>query len=326
MATTGDTSVPEGMSPDAAFAVLGNETRMQILQTLGDAEGPVSYSDLRRRSGLPQGGQFEYHLDRLVGHFVHKSDDGYSLRQPGRRVVQAVLSGAVTENSRIQRTGIDGNCWWCGGSIRMSYAQERMNLFCPDCDGTYGGLQGRRPDWFTRSEPDVPADLGYLGCLTLPPAGVTNRMPSDAYRVGWVWELLEYFAVSNGVCPRCGGSTEDRVSVCDRHDADDGPCPTCGNRQAIDHRVRCRTCTYRKESHYFHMLYRDTRFLSFLTDHGLSPLRAESIPELFERALPYEEEIVSTDPLRARLTVSVQGETVELTIDETMSVIETVRQ
>ncbi|MFB6206666.1 MAG: ArsR/SmtB family transcription factor, partial [Haloglomus sp.] len=88
---------PTALSPDEAFGVLGNETRIQILQTLGEADGPLSFTELRDRVGIRQGSQFNYHLDKLVGHFVRKTDDGYELRLAGRRVIYAVLSEAVTE-------------------------------------------------------------------------------------------------------------------------------------------------------------------------------------------------------------------------------------
>lgn len=85
----GDTT----LTPDDAFAVLGNETRLEILRSLSDADGPVSFSDLREHVGMRDSGQFNYHLDKLVGHFVTQADDGYALRQAGDRVIEAILSG-----------------------------------------------------------------------------------------------------------------------------------------------------------------------------------------------------------------------------------------
>jgi hypothetical protein len=87
----------ERLSPDDAFATLGNETRLGILQTLGRAGEDLSFSVLRDRVGVEDSGQFNYHLEQLVGHFVRKTEDGYQLRRAGRRVVEAVLSGAVTD-------------------------------------------------------------------------------------------------------------------------------------------------------------------------------------------------------------------------------------
>lgn len=40
------------LSPDDAFTVVGNDTRMEILQTLGEADQPLSFSELRERIGI----------------------------------------------------------------------------------------------------------------------------------------------------------------------------------------------------------------------------------------------------------------------------------
>jgi len=97
MSTGGDGADARTLPPDDAFAVLGNETRMEILRALGAADGPLAFSTLRERVGVRDSGQFTYHLDELTGHFVERSDEGYRLRRAGERVIEAVLSGAVTE-------------------------------------------------------------------------------------------------------------------------------------------------------------------------------------------------------------------------------------
>jgi DNA-binding transcriptional ArsR family regulator len=93
----------ETLSPDAAFATLGSETRFAVLRALAEADDAVSFSALRDRVGMADSGQFNYHLDRLVGHFVERADDGYRLAPAGERVAEAVLSGAVTERPRLPR-------------------------------------------------------------------------------------------------------------------------------------------------------------------------------------------------------------------------------
>jgi AcrR family transcriptional regulator len=86
--------------------VLSNETRLAILPALWETYDPhaernaVPFSELRDRVGIRQGGQFNYHLEQLLGHFVRKGDDGYKLRQAARHVVQAVLSGTARRTSR----------------------------------------------------------------------------------------------------------------------------------------------------------------------------------------------------------------------------------
>lgn len=95
MAAESDSGGPT-LPPDDAFSVLGNETRMEIIQELADASDRLPFSELRDRVGVSDSGQFNYHLDKLVGHFVEDTEDGYGLRRAGERVIEAVVSGAVT--------------------------------------------------------------------------------------------------------------------------------------------------------------------------------------------------------------------------------------
>ncbi|MEF8801746.1 MAG: helix-turn-helix domain-containing protein, partial [Halolamina sp.] len=115
MTTNADTSETM-LAPDDAFAVLGNETRMEILQTLGEADEPLPFSELRGRVGMRDSGQFNYHLGKLDGHFIKDTDGGYALGQKGSRVIEAVLSGAVTDTPVLDRTPVDMSCYCCGAT------------------------------------------------------------------------------------------------------------------------------------------------------------------------------------------------------------------
>jgi hypothetical protein len=45
----GDSEIP---SPDEAFAILRNEARIDIPETLGEADGPLSVAELRDAVGI----------------------------------------------------------------------------------------------------------------------------------------------------------------------------------------------------------------------------------------------------------------------------------
>jgi len=184
MTTDADKTEPM-LSPDNAFAVLGNETRMEILQTLGKADGALSFSELRDRVGMRDSGQFNYHLDKLVEHFVRQIDGGYDLRQAGRRVIEAVLSGAVTDAPVVERTPIDHSCHYCGASsIEVNYREEKVGTYCPECRGTYGGSD-------ESNVADLPSEQERLGYLHLPPAGVQERTPKEMLYAAAIWFLGE---------------------------------------------------------------------------------------------------------------------------------------
>lgn len=138
---TEDDSEDTLLSPDAAFAVLGNETHIHIIQTLSNVDAPVAFTDLRERDGVQDSGQFNYHLGQLEGHFVRKTGDGYVLRQAANRVVEAVLSGTVTETATLDPAEIPAPCPYCAANIEMSYREERMLLRCPECPGSFSGIE-----------------------------------------------------------------------------------------------------------------------------------------------------------------------------------------
>jgi DNA-binding transcriptional ArsR family regulator len=184
-------------SPTDAFALLGDETRVGILRALGEAAGPLSFSTLRERVGTRDSGRFNYHLDRLVGHFVARTDEGYTLRRVGERVVVAVQSGSVTATPELGPTLVDESCPFCGAQVGVHYREERLGVFCTECAGAYsGGGPADRPS--ATSGPDDGsgaagdrtaggdgddggeaavdvAEAGHLGTLFVPPAGVAAR-------------------------------------------------------------------------------------------------------------------------------------------------------
>jgi hypothetical protein len=80
------TSEPDS-SLAASFDLLGNETRLGIVQALLAAEPePLRFSDIRDEVGVRDTGRFNYHLGRLRGTLVEKSDEGYVLTPEGRRL------------------------------------------------------------------------------------------------------------------------------------------------------------------------------------------------------------------------------------------------
>ncbi len=79
------------MADDAtdALEVLGNEIRMATLRELAEADGPLSFTELRERVGVRDTGKFNYHLTKLCSYFVRETDGGYELGHAGSRVIAA---------------------------------------------------------------------------------------------------------------------------------------------------------------------------------------------------------------------------------------------
>ncbi len=308
---------PTGLSPDAAFALVADETRLEILRTLSGTEEPLAFSTLFERSEYETRSNFSYHLDKLEGHFIAKTESGYALRQAGRRVVEAIISGTMTEEPRVERAPVDEPCPFCGSSIEISYEQERVKMFCPACPGV-GDQDEPREELATE-----PATLGHIA---LPPSGVQGRTPEELFRAAQAWDNLDLLGDSAGVCARCAGTVEHSVTVCADHDVSGEVCERCGRRHAVLFEVDCVSCPNSKSGIAIVCLLASTELLSFVTDHGANPL----IPETYEVApgalADYEEEVRSVDPFRGTFTFTVEDERLTLTVDEHVSIVDAERK
>jgi hypothetical protein len=308
-----------GLSPDEAFAILADETRLGILRTLSAAGEPLSFSTLFERSEYDDSANFSYHLGKLEEHFVRRTDSGYALQQAGRRVVEAVIAGTVTESPVVERAPTDVPCPICSAPIEVSYRQERVEMYCSECPGLLRHENEEEP---VADEADM---FGHLGNMSLPPAGVHGRSPTELLHSAEAWKHLDVMADSAGFCSRCSGVIEHSVTVCEAHDGTDGICEQCDRRYAVLFEVACATCHYEKHGIAPAGLLGRTELLAFLTEHGGNPL----IPETFEVApgavANYDEEVLSLEPFRAAFTFTIGDDALTLTIDDTVSVVDVTR-
>jgi len=301
------------LSPDEAFAVLGDETRLQILQTLGEADKPLAFSALFDRIEYDDSSNFGYHLDKLVDHFVRKADEGYHLQQAGRRVVESVLSGAVTDDPVLAPSEIDRPCPFCSSPIEVGFQQERVEMHCTECPGLRGHAE---------SDENRFDEYGTLGYLLLPPAGIHGRTPPEVLRAAEIWTATEIQAVARGVCRRCSASVDHAVHACEAHDATDGRCDQCGQRFGARFAATCTNCIFDVEAPIAPHLAVHTDLMAFMIEHDIDPVS----PEAFD--FPYaavEETILSTDPFEARFTFTADDDTLTLTVDGDLSVVDVAR-
>jgi hypothetical protein len=291
---------------------------MEILRTLGEADRRLSFSELRDGVGIEDSGQFNYHLGKLTGHFVGKTEAGYGLRQAGHRVIEAVLSGAITDDPVLEPTPIDEPCLLCGGTTVVAYIREHLAHYCTECEGSYGV-----PD-------EVPGDgssegYGYLGGFPLPSAGIRGRSPAEMFRAATTWGGLELLAVANRVCPRCSAPLEDSREVCEAHDATGGHCEACGNRRPAQVEFQCTNCVYGLGGALVLALTAQSDLLSFLVEHGINPVSPTQQASYYAAVMDYEEEVHSVDPFEASLTFSLDGDELTLTVDDDLAVVGTKR-
>jgi hypothetical protein len=303
------------LSPNEAFSALGNETRIQILRELGAADDPLSFSELYDRVDVSDSAQFNYHLDKLLEHFVRKLDSGYALGPPGRRIIEAILSGAVTDDPELDRTPVADRCTTCGRQLEIQWQDGSIEIFCTDCHGRW------EQSWGRVGGPSEAPD-GYLGRLPFPPAGMQDRRPVDILQAAYLWTDLELLAVANNVCPRCAGPVETNISVCEDHDADDGPCSVCKTNYAARLTADCTNCIYATGCAAAWGTLPSPELLTFLFDHDINPLAPTSAHRLDTVLNEYDETVQSTDPFRATFEFTVDDDSLCLTVDESLEVLD----
>ncbi|WP_440008359.1 winged helix-turn-helix domain-containing protein [Halomicrococcus sp. SG-WS-1] len=304
-----------------AFSVLGNETRLAILLALWEAyepfeaENTVAFAELRKRVGMRDGSQFNYHLTQLVGHFVRHTDDGYELRRAGHKLVQSVIAGAGLDNPELDPTEVDRACPVCGAPTVVTYHDEWLFHVCTECEGRFGNR-----DQFPE---------GTLAGVNLNPAVVTDRKPEELLNAAFVRGTWNLQSAVEGVCAECSGPMEGWLHVCDDHGAE-GVCPNCDRRYEVMARFRCPVCKASGEyvPSCSWLVMHHPAVIAFYADHGV-PLQYDddsgSFQPRYRDVDPKEDidfELITTDPPRVRVTFQHEGAELELTLDENVNVID----
>jgi uncharacterized Zn finger protein len=307
--------VPDGsdLSPAEAFSILGNETRIGILQALWEADGPRTFAELRREVAPDDAGNFNYHLGKLTDHFVAGTDEGYELRLAGERVVRAVVAGTITDAPSLAPSTIDEQCAYCGSTVEMAYEGDTISVRCTDCGGVVG-----------REFPE-----GAYMHYGFPPAGLEGRTREAAVDAAHVLYDSKIAPMMKGVCPECAGRTDLGFDVCEEHDpGESGLCPACDARYEVWSVYECEHCGYSRTSALWFAALNHPAVIAFYHDHGLE----ETIP--FRKLTDdnaalvrgVSGTVVDTDPYRFRVTVPVGDERLVVGMDEHLDVVDVERQ
>ncbi|WP_435360542.1 DUF7351 domain-containing protein [Haloarchaeobius sp. DFWS5] len=168
---------------ESTVAALADETRLSVLRVLAanqretPADPAVGFADLRRTVGFEDSGNFSYHLDKLLGQYVHKTAEGYCLTHAGQSVASAVQSGVLaSEEPRAVETGYE--CPVCASPIVAR--------------GTTGGVA------FTCDDGHGLQELG------IPPSAL-DRGVDVVLRQASRKVLYQLTSVADDTCPECVG-------------------------------------------------------------------------------------------------------------------------
>ncbi|ELY41783.1 winged helix-turn-helix domain-containing protein [Natronorubrum tibetense] len=276
------------LDPADAFALIGNETRLAILEALWLADDrPVAFSELRREVGMRDSAQFNYHLQKLLGQFVVQTEDGYDFKHAGEKVVRSVIAGSFNEHPTIDPFPVEGSCVACGGPLEACYRDERLAIGCRDCEHGHG-------------------EYGF------PPGGLNNRTRDEVAAAFDQRVKHLHCLAADGVCPECSGRVESHVVE------DDDCC--LGATVRIDH--ECVQCGHTLCSAPGLRLLDHSQVVSFHRERGVS------LDERPYWTLPWcvSDEyttVVDRDPIRIRVRVPLEGDELRATLDEALTVLET---
>lgn len=274
------------VSPEDAFGALGSEHRISVLRTLLDAaeseDRGLSFSEIYDRVEIDSTSQLAYHLDRLAGVFVRKSEGVYTLTQAGDRVVRVVLSGTYSERPDFETTALDGTCPHCeSGDIVAEHREPFLAVACESCDET-------------------------LVTYNLPPAELRGRTNAEVLRSCNRRVHHEYAVALRGTCSLCGGVTDLTV---ERGGSDDPAAVTC-----VAECSRCRLVLYAPlEVRLLH----HPAVVSFYWGHGVdaADLPLWKLPEYVG-----DWDVAADETGGWEVTVRYGGESLRVAVDENLGV------
>ncbi len=227
------TAFDDPTATEEGFAELGNEVRLRVLRALSDAlrddDGLLSFSELRDRVGYEDDGNFGYHLKRLRGSFIRKTEQGYVLRARGLAVVGTIFAGTLAEGEH-QTATVDGECLFCDAPLLVEYSTGQLVVRCSHGHAVLSNIYPSEG----AGHGDLDQLVSIVGTMTaqqleLARDGVCSNCYGEMTPTIEVGEVMDYRF--RAACIRCGmqyttpvGMAFTRhptvVSFYDRHDRD----------------------------------------------------------------------------------------------------------
>lgn len=299
------------LRPDEAFALLGNEIRVGILQVLWDAfesgtgDNGLPYSTLFDRVDYDDSGNFSYHLEKLTGPFVRKTVDGYELTQAGINIVRAVVTGTVVDDPSFGPTRVDIGCPLCDAPVEVAYGEELITASCTRCEGALR--------WN--------GDAGFLYLGLVPPVFVEHRPVEEAFQAAITYTFHEIAAFHDDVCPHCASPVETTLDVCSDHSPGTRTlCPSCDRGHMAEVWMVCLTCKRSVFPPARGVVLTHPTVSSFYHQHGIEHRFASW--ESAVRSFDVGEDLRSEDPVRMCFAVPAGNDELRLTLDGDMNVLD----
>jgi hypothetical protein len=225
--------------PREAFALLGHDLRLAILLALLDRwDGvhtePQGYSELMRAVGVQDSGKFNYHLGKLRGTYLRKSEaGGYVPTASATALYRAVLAHRPTERVTRSELSPDAECPDCDAKLVAGYELDFFTLRCPACESSRGKFS-----------------------FPLPKNAFEGRTDREALQTVFDRARAHVGLARRGQCPDCAGTTAVSVRL-----AGTAEPPV---------EITCETCTWTVRTGFLLPLLSDSRVTAALSAVGVA--------------------------------------------------------
>ncbi|WP_327054145.1 ArsR/SmtB family transcription factor [Halomicrococcus gelatinilyticus] len=287
--------------PEEVFGSLSNDTRVAVIRALREADGhEATFSDLRETVGVDDPGQFNYHLGKLRGHFVTRTDEGYELTQAGKQIAGAIASGAYTVRGETDPIALDDPCQVCGGEQTLRYEDEVVRVECDSCVST--------------------------SAFAVPPAAFAGHEREEIPQVASRYLRTTIRQQYNGFCWYCEGRVEPSVGTISDIDMVEVPSEEVLEEFVDDIETipwvqyDCQQCGATATTGLNTVLLNHPAVVAFYHDHGVD-VRERLVWE-FPPVDDVRMAVRDADPFRASVTYEAGGETLTVVVDETLGVVD----
>lgn len=286
--------------PTAVFDLLADETRLAIVRALAAERqsnwqwSGATFAELRRAVGVADAGNFSYHLEKLRGPLVVKDGEEYHLRNRGMELVGAVESGQYTGAGTPLRGETSYDCPHtnCDRQLVGVYEDQYFRVRCPDHDVFTG--------------------------TALPPVVAEHNPVADMVEIAMLDMRQQLQRARAGVCPNCWGPIEGQLP------GTDPSLPGLEDVELPDDVLlatyHCEQCGISFDLPPGACVVEHPAVVAFYLDHGQT-VRGRPYVDL-----PFcylgRADLESTDPVRVRVSVSLDDDTLSLWLDGNTDVVE----
>lgn len=289
------------------FKIVGNEIRAEIIQTLGEIcvqsrrYRDTSFSELHSRmdSDLDTS-RVNYHLKKLLGQFVRKGDEGYSLRPAGIHLFRAIRASKFSKYEEQATVDAGFECHNCQNPVNGQFENGYVKIKCPECGST------------AQNGMDMAASMENFEDL------------STAFDFYGIYHQTRAFAWANRMCHICGNSLDANLipegKRC-RGELDAGVDDDGDNIDYVIVLQSCDNCGFWTYNTVGGMVLTDPELVKFCYEHGVE-LFSTPIWEL-EFVVTLNHTIVrSTNPWEIAVQITCQGKTFEIVVNDNLCVVE----